>query len=148
MTCYFSKTHRPKIDLFPENNARYTSEQYIMLSFLKKKLPVVRCEYMWDLSGNALETYEEILARNFIVAEPKRLGVTFTKFKIGWRDWYSTYAFDEWKQLYDRYVLGKQSAAPVGFVKNLLYPVWRMKKNRGYKRVKSYQDFKALEERK
>jgi len=148
VTCYFSETHRPKIDLFPKNNARYTPEQYIMLSFLKKKLPDVRCEYMWDLSGNALETYEEILARNFIVAEPKRLGVTFTKFRIGWRDWYSTYAFDEWKQLYDRYVLGKQSAAPVGFVKNLLYPVWRMKKNRGYKRVKSYQDFKALEERK
>ncbi len=103
---------------------RYTPEQYLWLSFLRKRRPVV-CEHYHDRSHDAHLNTKISFANNLVLLEPKRLSVQFLKYKI---NPYTplVYTHGDWLRLYQRYGGGdalRLMPDPSGLLKTALEPL-------------------------
>ena len=112
-----------------EDANRYTPEQYLWLSFLRKHRPVL-CEHHTDESNDAnLNTWISF-ANNLVILDPAQLGVQFIKYKISP---YTplVYTHGDWLRLYKRYGGGgavRLKLDPMGLLKAVLEPASHLRK--------------------
>lgn len=102
---------------------RYTPEQHIWLSFLRKRFPV-RFDYQWDITPDSIAGTERSFASNLIIVSPAQAGIVFAKYRPpslsgGALDWVmhgsaSCYTHGMWKDAYQRICLGKDRSLGPG----------------------------------
>lgn len=105
---------RPKnTGLFAEYLSRYTPEQYICLSFLKKHW-TVDCSYYADIDGNR-EATERLFAGNFVVLDyGRQMKIVFTKYNPNrYREKCTLVSHRLWKKMFRFYTLGEKRYARV-----------------------------------
>ena len=107
-TLWFVNQPRPRNDVDPTCMNRYTPEQYIWLTFLRKHMDV-RCDYQWDLDAKAIEGTERTFASNLVLISPKQAGLSFEKYPTytGFSTWLhgpgNCYDHRYWQYLYEKH---------------------------------------------
>lgn len=99
---YFASRPRPFPDCVPSNLMRYTPEQYLWISFLRKHQPLT-FEHCHDLAHDALGTSELSIANNLVLLEPKQLSLRFLKYRIPLHEFPTLYTHGDWLRLYRKY---------------------------------------------
>lgn len=102
MVRWFEARQPPREDPLPWPTYRYTAEQYIWLSFLRKHAPVA-CDHRADVAGDAIAVSELTIANNLVIAEVAELGISFRKYPISLVEWATLYTHGEWERLYRKY---------------------------------------------
>ena len=87
---------------------RYTVEQYLWVSFLRKFGEVAFTDKL-DATPENIALSELTIANNLVLADPDDLGIVFTKYPITLRTRATLYSYGEWHRLYRRYC---EPAAP------------------------------------
>ncbi len=112
LTRWFRNRPRPANNVAPKSMMRYTPEQYIWLSFLRKYRDVV-CDYQWDLTTEAILGTERSFAGNLILISPDQAGLVLQKYRAkpsiaAWAEGPGTcYSHTLWKHLYFKHCLGQ-----------------------------------------
>lgn len=83
------------------------AEQYILVSFLRKYRDI-KFKFMWDLSNNAIEVSEKLIANNFLLLTSKLAQVNSfkdpnKKYVMKGFQSLDCYTHNEWKVLYNKY---------------------------------------------
>jgi hypothetical protein len=113
LTRWFNDRPRPANDASPQSMLRYTPEQFIWLSFLRKHRDVA-CAYQWDLTDEAILGTEQSFAGNLILVSPDRAGLVLPKYPTpsslaAWAEGPATcYSHALWKHLYFKHCLGRR----------------------------------------
>jgi hypothetical protein len=84
------------------NLARFTPEQYVWVSFLRKH-GRLQFEHCHDFGENALELTELTFANNLVLLEPWQYQIRFLKYPIRLHDWLGRYTHGDWLAMYRRY---------------------------------------------
>jgi hypothetical protein len=85
----------------PSISCRYAPEQYIWISFLRKKGLRIRFEYSNHLSIDNVLLSEQTIVNNFVIETPQNLGLNLPqRFEDG--DIYSIYQVSDWEFLYKK----------------------------------------------
>lgn len=130
---WYETRPRPENDWEAQFLYRYTVEQYIWLSFLRKH-GEVRFEHKTDHGNDSIDVSELTIANNLVLADLSQLQLEFLKFPLRKSDWASTYTHGEWLRLYRKWC-DPAVACPPDVV------LWRKKAS-----VANYKMFSALEE--
>lgn len=121
---WFANRDRPTLTY---EDARYTPEQYIWITFLKQRLNI-ECEHSYDWDKRKIEQHEKIAASNFILVDLKMGHIEWIRFpgdkergslsphrfflKQKFDNWFQfslTYDYKIWKRLYETHCLKKES---------------------------------------
>lgn len=102
MSRWFETRPRPTPDVFPHQLNRYTPEQYVWLSFLRKH-GSVECEHQWDSRPGVWAASERSFADHLVLLTPNQLQIRFLKYNIARVDWATLYTHNEWRGLQGRY---------------------------------------------
>jgi len=81
---------------------RYTVEQYIWLSFLRKHGEVL-FDHKTDLSNDSINISELTIANNLVLVEMTQLQVRFMKYPQTTHNWIESYTYGDWQRLYKKY---------------------------------------------
>ncbi len=111
MVRWFETRQPPVEDPLPWPTYRYTAEQYIWLSFLRKHAPVA-CDHRADISHDAVAISELTIANNLVIAELADLNIRFRKYPIPLPEWVTLYTHGDWERLYQRYCAPDFRCAP------------------------------------
>lgn len=96
-------THpRPANDFETWAMYRYTVEQYVWLSFLRKH-GEVEFEFKSDLTNDAINESELTLANNLVIAEISELDLRFLKYPLPKSTWVPLYTHGDWQRMYKRF---------------------------------------------
>jgi len=90
---------------FVDNKCRYSAENYIFSSFLRKKVNI-RFEHLCDVSNDNLLLTEKYFANNLVVLHPKKLGIRGLKTDLGNEYFRYMYTTNDWMKLYNKYSNG------------------------------------------
>ena len=107
-TLWFVNRPRPPNDFDPKFMNRYTPEQYVWLTFLRKHM-TVRCDYQWDLDDETVVGTEKSLASNLVLVSPRQAGLSFEKYPTytGLSTWLygpgNCYDHRYWLHLYEKH---------------------------------------------
>ncbi len=109
---WFVGRPRPLNDPGPHSMNRFTPEQHVWLSFLRKHR-AVDFEHKWDVREETIEGTERSFASDLVLVTPAQAGVVFAKYRPpslarGPMDWLvngagSCYTYGMWKELYRRH---------------------------------------------
>ncbi len=112
--------------------SRYTPEQYIWVSFLKKNLISLHFEHYRDTSNDNIVISEKTLAQNLIIAEPEAIGIAspkhqklFSTLNLEERQHASSslYSFEEWLLLHNKYCDNKIHFTLKNWAKLILHKI-------------------------
>ena len=105
-TSRWYETHeKPHHPFLGKRTARYAPEQSIWLQCLRKH-GEVECDYMTDMTHDAVTQSEIAIANNLVLASPDQLQIKYLKGGRGGhldRDRFATYTHGEWIALYRKY---------------------------------------------
>jgi hypothetical protein len=95
---------RPTLDSWVPALCRYTAEQYIWITFLKKKI-IFDFDHCFDISGDNIELSEIIFANNVIMLDAHKISYKSLKHKDLRKsfDLSLMYTHYEWLNLYEKY---------------------------------------------
>lgn len=111
MVRWFETREPPREDPLPWPTYRYTGEQYIWLSFLRKHGPVA-FDHRADVSHDAIAVSELTIANNLVIVELADLNIRFRKYPISLLEWATLYTHGEWQRLYQKYCNPSFRCAP------------------------------------
>jgi hypothetical protein len=106
---WFNTHPRPKPDVFPDALNRYTPEQYVWVSFLRKHGNIA-FEHQWVDSPETFALSEKTIANNLTLISPVQWQFGTEKPPLKLVDSASIYTHGDWLRLYRRY------CAPFRFV--------------------------------
>jgi hypothetical protein len=114
---WFRSRPRPENDVSPLSLNRYTPEQHVWLSFLRKARTVA-CDHKWDVTPETVIGTENSIASNLILITPKQAGITFAKYEIPtsrleslYQGAGTCYSHGLWKEAYQRHCCGRKFSA-------------------------------------
>jgi len=90
---------------------RYTVEQYLWTSFLRKH-GKVSFAHKTDFDNDAIAVSELTIANNLVLCDLPQLQLRFLKYPLLKADWASSYTHGEWLRLYKKYCDGNLELAP------------------------------------
>ncbi len=99
---YYENRPRPDRDVIESNLMRYTPEQYLWVTFLRKH-GEIKFDHCHDYSGDAVRLTELTFANNLVLLEPWQLQIQFLKYPIRLHDWCTLYTHGDWLRMYRRY---------------------------------------------
>ncbi|PHK31771.1 hypothetical protein VF12_27665, partial [Nostoc linckia z15] len=100
-TRYFQDRSRPFIFTYSTDYLlRYVPEQYIWITFLKKKYGQISLDYHSDINLRNFFTSELSIVNNFIILDALDLGVYINKEIMNSKHKKCNYSFKEWESLY------------------------------------------------
>jgi WavE lipopolysaccharide synthesis len=98
---------------------RYTAEQYVWLTFLRKH-GRLELDHTFDYSREKAELSDFIIANNLVLADPARLGFQFVKYSNPPHIRSNTYTVAEWEMVYRRFIdPGYRGPSPLRVYGNL-----------------------------
>lgn len=115
----------------PDILYRFSPEQYIWLSFLRKYAEVP-CDHFADINIQTIELTELSIANNLVLLTPGRLRFRFLKYEVDFNDSPEVFTHCEWLSLYKKYC-DDSIKVPLDVAhiwKRLIYPQCRSLLNR------------------
>lgn len=108
---WFATRPRPAPDVVPMGDFRYTPEQYIWATALRRHRPL-RFDHLSDTSGDNLDLSELTMVNNFTLLSPSQFSLYFLKYPVSHLDWASCYSHWEWRLLVQRHCVGSPIRVP------------------------------------
>jgi len=108
---YFESRPRPTPDVISTNLMRYTPEQYLWVSFLRKYGPV-EFQHCHDFTQDAVALTELTIANNLVLLEPHQIQMKFLKYRISQRDLSTVYTHGDWLRMYKKYCDSSMRVGP------------------------------------
>lgn len=99
---WFDTRPRAEADIERWAAYRYTVEQYIWISFLRK-YGDIPFDHKIDHRHDSIAVSELTIANNLVIAESTQYGVAFRKYPMDISDWMDNYTHGDWQRLYQRY---------------------------------------------
>lgn len=101
-------------DPYPTENyrMRYASEQYIWYAFCKKNKIDLSLNYFCELPFKKILLSELLVIDNFIIQEPKKIGLELPKKMQQFENYPFLYTGEEWEELYHSYCVKKSLFLP------------------------------------
>lgn len=96
---WFASHPRPERDVVPSNLMRYTPEQYLWITFLRK-YGTIRFEHCHDYEHGAGELTQLTFANNLVLLEPSQLQLRFLKYPISYTDRFTLFTYGDWLRMY------------------------------------------------
>ncbi|MDB4916573.1 MAG: WavE lipopolysaccharide synthesis [Gemmatimonadetes bacterium] len=111
MIRWFDTHSRPEGDRERWASYRFTAEQWVWLSFLRKHGDVTLAHKL-DASAGSIALSETVLANNLVIASLDAIGIRFLKYPHSLVHWSTLYTHGEWQRLYQKYCAPDFRPAP------------------------------------
>lgn len=82
---------------------RYSNEQYLWLHVARRVVSDLKLEHAWDHESIKLQQFEQFVANEVVLLEPRQLGIRNLHYKLGLTAELNNFTHGEWRRLYRKY---------------------------------------------